>query len=71
MTKPSISLTELVEKGSDVDLLRQMIQCLTQRLMDLGVEGRCGAGYHERRSDRVDSRNGYCERAWDTRAGTN
>ena len=44
MTKPSISLTELTEKGSDVDVLRQMIQYVSQRLMDMDVEGRCSAG---------------------------
>lgn len=26
MTKPTVSLNELLEKGADVDLLRQMIQ---------------------------------------------
>lgn len=26
MTKPTIALTELVEKGADADLLKQMIQ---------------------------------------------
>ncbi len=38
MTKSSISLTELAEKGSDVDVLSQMIQYVAQRLMDLDVE---------------------------------
>jgi len=70
MTKPSISLTELTEKGPDVDLLRQMIEYLTQRLMDLDVDGRCGAVYGERTPARVNSRNGYRDRTWETRAGT-
>jgi putative transposase len=70
MTKPSISLTELTEKGSDVDLLRQMIQYVAQRLMDLDVESLCGAGYGERSRERINSRNGYRERTWDTRSGT-
>ncbi len=70
MTKPSISLTELAEKGSDVDVLREMIQYVAQRLMDMDVEGRCSAGYGERSPDRVNSRNGYRERSWDTRSGT-
>lgn len=34
MTKPTITLTELVEKGADVDLLKQMIQFVTQRMME-------------------------------------
>jgi putative transposase len=70
MTKPSISLTELTEKGSDVDLLRQMIQYVAQRLMDLDVESLCGAAYGERSRERINSRNGYRERTWDTRSGT-
>lgn len=70
MTEPSISLTELTEKGSDVDVLRQMIQYVAQRLMELDVEGRCSSGYGERSPDRINSRNGYRERTWDTRSGT-
>ena len=30
----------------------------------------CGAGYRERSDERVNSRNGYRAREWDTRAGT-
>ena len=70
MTKPSISLTELAEKGSDIDVLRPMIQYVAPRLMDLDVEGLCAAGYGERSADRINSRNGYRERDWDTRSGT-
>ena len=70
MAKASMALTELVEKGADTDVLRQMIQYVAQRLMDLDVEGLCGAGYGERSADRTNSRNGYRERVWDTRAGT-
>jgi putative transposase len=65
-----MALAELVEKGADTDVLRQMIQYVAQRLMDLDVEGLCGAGYGERSSERVNSRNGYRDRLWDTRAGT-
>jgi putative transposase len=70
MATASMALTELVEKGADADVLRQMIQYVAQRLMDLDVEGLCGAGYGERSADRTNSRNGYRERVWDTRAGT-
>jgi putative transposase len=62
VTKPSISLTELTEKSSDVDVLRQMIQCVAPGLMALDVEGQCAVGYGERSPDRVNSRNGYRER---------
>ncbi len=47
MTNATIALTELAEKGADVDVLRQMVQFMAQRLMEIDVEGRCGAGYDE------------------------
>src|SRR5258708_28921116 len=39
-------------------------------MMDGEVEGLCGAAYGEVSPDRVNSRNGYRRREWDTRAGT-
>jgi putative transposase len=70
MTKASMALTELAEKGADTDLLRDMVQFVAQRLMDMDVESLCAAAYGERTPERANSRNGYRERAWDTRAGT-
>ena len=70
MTNVSMALADLAEKGADVDVLREMVQFLAQRLMEADVEGRCGAGYGERDVDRENSRNGYRDRRWDTRAGT-
>jgi putative transposase len=64
-----MALTELAEKGPDVDVLRQMIQFVAQRLMDLDVETLCGAGYDVKSTERANSRNGYRDRLWDTRAG--
>jgi transposase-like protein len=52
------------------DLLREMIKGFAQRMMDADVESRCNAGYGEVTPDRVNSRNGYRLREWDTRAGT-
>ena len=69
MTKPSIALSELLEKGPDSDLLREMIQHIVQRVMEMDVENLCAAGYGERSPDRQNSRNGYRERLWETRAG--
>src|SRR5664279_1236081 len=70
MTTATMALAELAEKGADVDVLRQMVQFMAQRLMELDVEQRCGAGYDEKTAERLNSRNGYRERAWDTRAGS-
>jgi transposase-like protein len=39
-------------------------------MMDAEVEAVCGAGYGEVSPERVNSRNGYRRREWDTRAGT-
>jgi putative transposase len=69
MTKASMALADLAEKGPDGDLLREMIQFVAQRLMELDVETLCGAGYGERSAERANSRNGYRERVWETRAG--
>ena len=44
MTNPTMALAELAEKGADIDVLRQMVQFMAQRLMELDVDGRCGAG---------------------------
>src|SRR5579864_3764101 len=52
------------------DVLREMVREFAQRMMDAEVEVRCGAGYGEVSPDRVNSRNGYRAREWDTRAGT-
>jgi transposase-like protein len=57
MTTATMALTELAEKGADVDVLRQMVQFMAQRLMELDVEARCGAGYDEKNPERLNSRN--------------
>jgi hypothetical protein len=41
-TKTTIALVELAEKGADGDLLRDMIQYVAQRLMELDTESVCG-----------------------------
>ncbi|HUZ49125.1 MAG TPA: IS256 family transposase [Candidatus Dormibacteraeota bacterium] len=70
MTKASMALTELAEKGPDLDMLREMLEFATQRLMEFEVENRCGAPYGERGVPRANSRNGYRDRTWETRAGS-
>jgi putative transposase len=52
------------------DMLRTMVREMAQRMMDAEVETLCGAGYGEVSPERVNSRNGYRRREWDTRAGT-
>src|SRR6185312_12200298 len=38
--------------------------------MEMDMEGLCAAAYGERSPDRANSRNGYRERLWETRAGS-
>jgi len=70
MAKASIALAELVEKGAKDDVVRELLGHVVQRLMDFEIEQRCGAEYGERTDERSNSRNGYRERFWDTRAGS-
>lgn len=56
--------------ASAPDMVREMFRAFAQRMMDAEVEVACGAGYGEVSPQRVNSRNGYRTREWDTRAGT-
>jgi len=51
------------------DLLRAMVKQFAETLMSAEADLACGAGYRERSSERVNSRNGYRLRDWDTRVG--
>ena len=66
---PGTRFEDTLESASP-DLLREMIKGFAQRMMDAEVEAVCGAGYGEVSPERVNSRNGYRRRDWDTRAGT-
>jgi transposase-like protein len=52
------------------DLVREMLGSFIQTLMGAEADAICGAGYGERSPERVNSRNGYRHRDFDTRAGT-
>jgi putative transposase len=70
MTEPMIDLPALIAKSDDTDFLRELIEDATRRLMDIEVSAVCGASHGERTPLRENQRNGYRERAWETRAGT-
>ena len=69
MTDDRMTLIELIEKGADADLVRDLLAFAAKRMMDLEVEARTGAPAGARSPDRLTHRNGYRERAWETRAG--
>jgi putative transposase len=52
------------------DLLRAMVKGMAEALMSADADAVCGAGYGERSPERVNRRNGYRERDWDTRVGS-
>src|SRR5918992_1242853 len=68
-----MALLELLRKAElerDTDFLRDGVRVLSQALMELEVAQHVGAERHERTPERTGQRNGYRERAWDTRVGT-
>jgi len=64
-----MTLLELIEKSADADLVREMLAFAAERLMTMEVDVLTGAPAGVRSSERLNHRNGYRERAWDTRAG--
>lgn len=66
----TIALKALLSETADHQILAEMLGFVADRLMSLDVDQLCGAGAHERRAERVNQRNRYRERRWETRAGT-
>jgi len=62
-------LRKRLEQASP-DLLGAMVQDFAEALMSAEADALCGATYGERSPERVNRRNGYREREWDTRVGT-
>src|ERR687884_2125093 len=70
MTEDRLPLAELLEKAGETDFLRAVAEAVLQLLMGTDAGGLIGAGRHERSPERLNWRNGYRERALDTRLGT-
>jgi putative transposase len=66
---PARLLEEQLDSASP-DLLRQMLSTFIQALMSAEADAVCGAPYGTSSSERVNVRNGYRHRDFDTRAGT-
>ncbi len=69
MTDDRMALLELIEKGADSDLIRELLAFASDRLMAAEVDRLTGAAAGVRSPDRVNHRNGYRERGWETRVG--
>lgn len=70
MTDDRLPLAELMAKTGDGDFLRTVAESVLQIIMEADGDGLIGAGRHERSGDRSTWRNGYRDRALDTRRGT-
>ncbi len=57
-------------EADDNDLLREMVRSFAEELMGAEADALCGAPYGEASPDRVNRRNGYRRRRWDTRTGS-
>ena len=71
--KPSIDPARMLEEQlaqASPDLLRELLGTFINTLLSAEADSVCGAGYGERTPERVNSRNGYRHRDFDTRAGT-
>jgi len=72
MAETSMSLDELVRKlmgDEHADVLRESLAWFVGELMEVEVGVKIGADLHEKSAERTTHRNGYRERAWQTRAG--
>ena len=70
---PSIDPARLVEEQlaqASPDLLRELLQTFINTLMSAEADAVCGAAYGTIGPDRVNRRNGYRPREFDTRTGT-
>ena len=69
MTNERMALLELIEKGADADLIRELLAYASERLMATEVDQLTGAVAGAQSPERVNYRNGYRERGWETRVG--
>ncbi len=65
---PARFLDEQLAQASP-DLMRDLLTTFVNALLSAQADAVCGAGYGERSSERVNSRNGYRHRDLDTRVG--
>src|SRR5689334_5206682 len=70
MTEDTMTLVDLLQKSGESDFLKSVAEAVLQILMQADVEGLIGAGRHERSAERLNYRNGYRDRTFETRLGS-
>jgi len=69
MTDDTMPFLDALLKRGGGDFMKQLAEEVLGRLMAYDIEGRIGAARYERNDERTTQRNGYRERAFDTRLG--
>jgi putative transposase len=69
MTEERMALIDLLQKSEEGDFLRSVAEAVLRLLMEANVEGLIGAARHERGAERLNYRNGYRDRTFETRLG--
>lgn len=70
MADDSMAFMQQLKQQGGEDFLRSLVESVLAKLMDYEVSNQIGAGLHERSGERAAYRNGYRERALNTRLGT-
>ena len=70
---PSIDPARMLEEQlaqASPDLLRELLGTFIETLLSAEADSVCGASYGQSSPERINSRNGYRHRDFDTRVGT-
>ena len=70
MTEHTVTFLDRMQKLDGGDFLRDLAGAVLQKLMEHDVDNLIGAGRYERSDERATQRNGFRERAFETRLGT-
>lgn len=72
MVEEKMDALEFLRKAllSEDDATKSLLKEIAEALMSAEASSDCGAEYGARTAERVNTRNGYRERPWDTRVGT-
>lgn len=68
LNAPEVTRNQL--ESGDGDVARNLLAAMAQKLMGAKADAMCGADYRTRSDERINQRNGYRNREWDTRSGT-